>query len=141
MRSLLCGVGVLAVLLMASMVSGPAGASSDDETLTIKKVMDKLHKSKTGPLNTLKAALKSDSPDWTEIQKQAKLIATLGAMLPKNDPPRGEKASYEKLARAYASAGKALESAAEKESLKGSRDALKKITSSCMPCHTAHKSK
>ena len=40
MRPLFCGAGVLAVLLMAGLVSGPAGASSDDETPTIKKVMD-----------------------------------------------------------------------------------------------------
>ena len=108
MRPLLCAAGVLAVLLMAGLVSGPAGASSDDETPTIKKVMKKLHKGKTAPLNTVKAALKGDSPDWAEVQKEAKIFATLGAALPKNDPPRGEKESYEKLAKAYASAGQEL---------------------------------
>jgi cytochrome c556 len=141
MRSLLCGVGVLAVLLVAALVSGPAGASSDDETLTIKKVMDKLHKGKTAPLATVTAALKSDSPDWAAIQKEAKLFATVGASLPKNDPPAGEKADFEKLAKAYASAAKAFESAAEKEDLKGARAAFKKISASCKTCHTAHKTK
>jgi cytochrome c556 len=139
MRSLFCAAGVLAVLAMAGLVSGPAGATSDDEVPSIKKVMDKLHKGKTAPLNTVKAALKGDSPNWETIQKQAKVFATLGAALPKNDPPRGDKESYEVLAKAYASAGKAFEEAAEKEDLKGSRDALKKISTSCMPCHKSHR--
>ncbi len=46
MRSLLCGGGVLAVFLLAGLVSGPAGASSDDEPPSIKKLMGKLHKGK-----------------------------------------------------------------------------------------------
>ena len=139
MRPLLCGAGVLAVLLMAGLVAGPAGASSDEATPSIKNVMKKLHQGKTSPLNTLKAALKGESPDWVPVQKEAKLIATLGAALPKNDPPRGDKESYEKLAKAYASAGKSLEVSAEKEDLKGSRDAFKKISTSCMPCHKSHR--
>ena len=63
-----------------------AGASSDDETPSIKKVMTKLHKGKTSPLNTSKAALKSDSPDWTKVQKEAKVYRDLSAAMPKNDP-------------------------------------------------------
>jgi cytochrome c556 len=141
MRSLFCGAGVLAVLLMAGLVSGPAGASSDDATPSIKKVMKTLHNGKNAPLNKLKTALKSDSPDWAAVQKEAKLFATFGAALPKNDPPRGEKGSYEKLANAYASAAKSLEESAEKEDLKGSRDAFKKLSTSCMPCHQSHKAK
>ena len=91
---------------MAGLVAAPAGASSDEETPTIKKVMQTLHKGKTSPLNTVKTALKGDSPDWTKVQKEAKVFATYGAALPKNDPPRGDKASYEKLAKAYASASR-----------------------------------
>ena len=139
MRPLFCVAGVLMVLLMAVLVSGPAGASSDSETPTIKKVMGTLHKGKNAPLNKLKAALKGDSPDWPAVQKDAKLFATFGAALPKNDPPRGEKGPYEKLAKAYASAGKSLEESAEKEDLTGSRDAFKKISTSCMPCHKSHR--
>ena len=77
--------------------------------------MDKLHKGKNSPLSTVKAALKGDSPDWTEIQKEAKVFATFGAALPKNDPPRGDKESYEKLAKAYASAGKLWKSRPRKK--------------------------
>jgi cytochrome c556 len=139
MRPLFCAGGVLGVFLMAGLVAVTAGASSDDETPSIKKVMQTLHKGKTSPLNTVKAALKTESPDWTKVQKEAKLFATYGAALPKNDPPLGDKASFEKLAKAYASSAEALESSAKKEDLKGSRDAFKKISNLCMPCHKDHR--
>ena len=91
------------------------------------------------PLNTLKAALKGNSPDWESVQKEAKLFKKYGDALPKNDPPRGKKEAYEKLAKAYAASAKSLEEAAEKENLKGARDALKKIQGSCTACHKSHK--
>jgi cytochrome c556 len=141
MRALFCGGAVLAVLVMAGLVSGRAGASSDDEIPSIKKVMAKLHTGKNAPLTTVKAALKSDSPDWSKVQKDTKVFATLGATLPKSDPPRGDKEAYGKLAKAYASAAKILDESAEKEDLSGSRDAFKKISTSCKACHTSHKGK
>ncbi len=139
MRPLFCAGGVLAVLLLAGFAAATAGASSDEETPSIKKVMQVLNKGKAAPVNAVKAALKGDSPDWTKVQKEAKVIATYGAALPKSDPPRGGKESYEKLAKAFASAGESLESAATKEDLSGARDAFKKIATSCMPCHKDHK--
>jgi cytochrome c556 len=139
MRPLFCAGGVLAVLLMAGLVAATAGPSSDGETPTIKKVMQTLHKGKTSPLNTVKTALKGDSPDWSKVQKEAKIFATYGSALPKNDPPRGDKASYEKLAKAYASASEDLESSAKKEDLPGARDAFKKISTSCTVCHKDHR--
>lgn len=141
MRSVFCAMGALLLLIGAGLVSGPAGASSDEEVPTIKKVMKKLNQGKNAPIAKVKAALKGGSPSWADVQKEAKVIATLSAALPKNDPPRGEKEGYDKLAHAFASAAKSLEESAEKEDLRGSRDALKKITTSCMPCHQSHKSK
>jgi cytochrome c556 len=139
MKPAFCAAGVLVILLVAGLAAGPVGASSDDETDSIKKVMDVLHKGARSPLNTVKGALKGNSPDWSAIQKQAKLFARYGASLPKNDPPRGDKESFEKLANAYASAAKAFAASAEKEDLQGSRDAFKKISTSCMPCHKSHR--
>ena len=139
MRPLFCAGGVLAVFMVAGLVAATAGSSSDEETPSIKKVMQTLHKGKTSPLNTVKTALKGDSPDWTKVQKEAKLFATYGAALPKNDPPRGDKESYEKLAKACASAGEALESSAKKEDLKGARDAFKEISNLCAACNKDHR--
>ena len=106
---------------------GTGGAQSDEKMPSIKKVMDKLHKGKNAPLNTVKAALKSDSPDWADVQKDAKVFATYGAYLPKNDPPKGSKESWEKLAKAYASNGKALEDRSRKGRLKAARSASTKM--------------
>ncbi len=140
MRSLICAAGVLAVMAFACLAGGSAGASDDDdETPTIKTVMEKLHKGAKSPVNNLKAALKANAPDWESVQKEAKLVKKYGDALPKNDPPRGKKEAYEKLAKAYASSAKSLEEAAEKENLKGARDALKKIQGSCTACHKSHR--
>ncbi len=139
MKPLFCMGVVLAVLVMAGLASGPVGASSDEETPSIKKVMKKLNSGKNAAVNKVKAALKGDSPDWSAVQEQSKIIATLTSALPKNDPPRGDKESYDKLAKAFASAGKTLDESAKKEDLDGSRDAMKKISSSCMPCHKSHR--
>jgi cytochrome c556 len=139
MRRLLCSLSVVAALLVAALAAGPAGAQGDGETPSIKKIMKTLHGGQKAPLNTLKTALKSNSPDWAKVQKEAKIFAELGPSLPKNDPPRGDKGSFEKLAKAYVANTKALEEAADKEDLKGARDALKKITTSCSACHKSHK--
>jgi cytochrome c556 len=139
MKVLICATSVLMVLAMAGLVAGPAGASSDDETPSIKKIMETLHKGQKSPLNTVKAALKKAPPDWSEIQKQANEFATYGESLPKNDPPKGKKAAYEKLANAYASNAKALKESAEKEDLKATKAAFGKISSSCTACHKSHR--
>jgi cytochrome c556 len=139
MRRLLCSLSVVAALLVAALAAGPAGAQGDGETPSIKKIMKTLHAGQKAPLNTLKTALKSNSPDWTKVQKEAKIFAEFAPALPKNDPPKGDKASFEKLAKAYVASAKALEEAADKEELKGARDALKKISTSCAACHKAHR--
>ncbi len=139
MRSLMCVASVLVLLAVAGWVSHPAGAASDDETPSIKKIMAALHKGAKAPLNNVKALLKSDSPDWSKVEKDAEVIVKYAAFLPKHDPPKGEKADFEKLAKDYEKSAKALEAAAEKEELKAARAASKKLGASCKACHTAHK--
>jgi cytochrome c556 len=140
MRPLFCAASVLAFVAVACLAAGSAGASDDDEeTPSIKTVMEKLHKGAKSPLNAAKAALKGNSPDWEEIQKQAKLFKKYGEALPKSDPPRGKKEAYEKLAKAYAASAKSFDQAAERENLKGARDAFKKISGSCTTCHKSHR--
>ena len=59
MRPLFCAASVLAFVAIACLAAGSAGASDDDEeTPSIKTVMEKLHKGAKSPLNTVKAALK-----------------------------------------------------------------------------------
>jgi cytochrome c556 len=139
MRSLICAASLLGLLSVVAWTSRPAGAQSDDETPTIKQIMGKLHKGAKAPLTTVKAELKGDSPDWSKVATEAKVIEKYGAYLPKADPPRGDKASYEKLAKAYAKNAKALNTAAEKEDLAKAKDATKNLGGSCQACHKSHR--
>jgi cytochrome c556 len=139
MRSLICAASLLGLLAVVAWTSRPAGAQSDDESPTIKQIMAKLHKGAKAPLKAVQAELKGDSPDWSKVGTEAKVIEKYGAFLPKADPPKGDKTSYEKLAKAYATNAKALNVAAEKEDLTKAKDATKKLGGSCTACHKSHR--
>ncbi len=138
MRSLICVASVLCFLGVAGWLSHTAGATNQDDIPTIEKIMKTLH-GKKGNLKAAQAEVKRESPDWAKVEKEAKVIVKYAGYLSKNDPPRGEKSSFEKLAKSYESHAKALEKAAKKEDLKGAREATKKLGASCKACHTAHK--
>lgn len=101
--------------------------------------METLHKGKTSPAAVLKTALKTQSPDWSKVQKATKTYSKYAADLPKNDPPKGDPASFKKLANAFATNAKALDASAEKEDLNATKAAMRKIGGSCKSCHDAHK--
>lgn len=141
MKSLICGacaLGLLAAMVAIGSLGRPARAG-DEATPDIGKIMETLHKGRKAPLATLKGALKSQSPDWSTIQKEAQTYAKYAGYMPKNKPPTGDEASYQKLAKAYAANAKSLESAAQKEDLAATRAALGKIGGSCKSCHDAHR--
>jgi cytochrome c556 len=121
----------LAVLIVA--------ARADDASPSIKEIMGKLHKGANAPLTQLKAALKSDTPDWKDVQELSKLFVSQGADLAKNQPPRGDKSAFDKRARAYYQYAKALDDAAKAEDKAKAQTALNKIGASCKACHSAHK--
>ncbi len=125
----------LLVVLAATVLA----ASSDDNTPTIKQVMDKLHKGGSSPLATLKKGLAASSPDWKAIEKSTKLFAEFGPALPKNEAPKGDQEDFKKLANAYAANAKALNEAAQQEDLAAAKAAFRKIGGSCKACHTAHR--
>jgi cytochrome c556 len=132
LKPMACVASVLAVLIIS--------AGADDATPSIKEIMGKLHKGTSAPLAKLKTALKADTPDWKEIQNLSKDFVTLGACLPENEPPKGDKSAYEKRAEAYYENAKALDAAAKAEDKTGAQAALNKIGASCKACHAAHKS-
>ncbi len=136
MRSKICTVSVMCLLVIAGVVSRGA---NDDAPATIEKIMDTLHKGKKSASSVLKTALKSQSPDWATVQKEAKTYSKYAADLPRNDPPKGDPASFKKLAKAFAANAKALSDAAEKEDLAEAKAALGKNGGSCKACHEAHK--
>lgn len=138
MKSLVCAVSVMSLLVLVGVVSRSSGAAAD-EPAKIDKIMKALHKGRKSPLATLKTQLKTQSPDWSIVQKEAKTYVKYAAELPKNDPPKGDPASFKKLATTFATNAKALNSAAEKEDLTATKSAFRKITTSCKSCHDAHR--
>jgi len=136
MRSLICTASVMCLLVVAGVMSRGA---SDETPATIEKIMDTLHKGKKSTLAALKTALKSPSPDWAAVQKETKTYSKFAADLPKNDPPKGDPASFKKLAEAFAANAKTLNDAAQKEDLAAANAAVRKLVGSCNSCHDAHK--
>ena len=134
MKRLACVASVLAVLVMA------AGAD-DSETQTAKQLMNKLHKGANAPLTRLKTALKSDAPDWKQVQDASKELVVLGAGLPQTEPAKGDRANFQKLATAYYDDARSLDDAAKNENKALAQAALGKLGASCKACHTAHKGK
>jgi cytochrome c556 len=137
MKSLICGVSMLALIVASGLASRSAGAA--DESATPEVVMKKLFAGKTSALATIKGAVKGPSPDWAKVKKAASTFAEYGPKLGDNDPPRGEKASWDKLTKALADASRELDSAAKKEDLAAANSVLKKLGGSCKGCHTAHR--
>ncbi|MDR3635872.1 MAG: cytochrome c [Isosphaeraceae bacterium] len=129
----LVGLATAAAIMTLAAVAGA------EDTPSIKEIMGKLHKGANAPLGKLKGALKAESPDWKEVQSLSKDFVILGAGLAKNEPPRGDKAAYEKLANSYYENAKDLDNAAKAEDKDKSQAALNKIGASCKACHTAHK--
>ena len=116
-----------------------AARSDDEKTATIKEVMQKLHKGPDAALAKLKKDLAADSLDWEDIKAKAKDFETYGASLPKNDPPKGKKDDWKKLADSYYENAKKLNSSAKKEDKDGVTSAFSKISNACAACHKAHK--
>ena len=132
MKNLICALSVMCLLVIAGVVSRGA---NDESPAKIEKIMETLHKGKKSAFSVLKTALKSSSPDWALIKKEAKTYSKYAADLPKNDPPKGESAAFKKLAKAFATNAKAVSDAAEKEDLAAAKAALAKNGASCKACH------
>lgn len=126
----------IGVLVVFGLTAGLAGAT---KLRTVKEIMGKLNKGPNALTPTLKRGLQKDQPDWTEIQAQSKEYATLSAELEKLNPPRGDKASWDKLTRDYAAAAKSLETASAKKDKDAALAAHAQLNKACSACHKAHK--
>ena len=123
--------------LSLGLATGLAGAGP--MAMTVKEIMGKLNKGPYALTPNLKRNLQKDDPDWSEIQDQAKAYANLAGALGQAQPPRGEKASWEKLAKEYADSAKALEQAVQKKDKAGALAAHAKLSQACTVCHKAHR--
>jgi hypothetical protein len=128
-----------AVLAAVVLLAGSVLAA----TPTVKDIMGKAHKGPNSLLANIGKDLKADEPDWDDIQKETKELVELGTSLGKNDPPQGDKDSWDKLTKSYLEGVKTLDSAAQKKDQKGAQSAQAKLAQpkTCMDCHQVHKKK
>src|SRR3954454_12369739 len=134
-------LGAVAVVVTSLAYQQSSQAGAQAESPTIKDVMNKLHKGANSPLTQLKGDLAAPSPDWDAIQKKTKDFVILGASLAKNDPPKGDKASWKSLSESYFADAKALDDAASAKNKAAAQAAHKKLSASCKSCHGVHKGK
>jgi len=140
LRRLVYGATAAIVGLGVLMVALTTASADDEKTPTNKEVMKKINgKGATTEGAKLKTALTKKPTDWTAVQTTTREIATLTAALAKNEPKKGDAASWKKFADAYAAQGKALDEAAEKKDLAATQSAFQQMGRSCMGCHRAHR--
>jgi cytochrome c556 len=115
------------------------GAIADDKKPTIDEIMKKVNHSKNGLHKKVGEGLKAATPSWDELQKQMKEYTKMCDGLSKNDPPKGDKKNWEKLAKEYAENAKKLQDAIDKKDKDAANKAHSTIGKSCKACHDAHR--
>jgi len=138
MMRFISGASPIMILAMLALVIGRVEADGK-KTPTIKEIMAKLNK--PGGLHpTLATELKTDQPDWLEIQKQTKEFVQYALDLAKNEPRKGDKESWLRMTKAYAENAKALEAAAQKKDAPAAKEAHARLGgTACSACHKAHR--
>jgi hypothetical protein len=114
--------------------NGPGGAPSG-----IRKIMSKRSNGVDFLTPAIGKGLEADPPAWDTIQPQAKEFARLASTLAENDPPRGSKESWTKLATNFAAEAEALNKAAAAKNREAALEAHSQLTESCMSCHREHR--
>jgi cytochrome c556 len=127
-------ISTLAAVLAASFVGVVFAADTPDIETIMKKV-----NSKKGLHNKVGAGLKEASPNWADLGKQMDEYKTLADALGKNEPPKGDKKSWETLSKAYAADAAKLHDAVAQKDAKAAGEAHAALSKSCKKCHDAHK--
>jgi cytochrome c556 len=138
MRKWFMGLALLATMGLILSTATAADEKKDEKKVSNKEIMSKSN-GKMGLKGAIDKGLKADKIDWDDVGKKAKELAELGAALPKNEAKKGEKDSWEKLAKAWADETKALADAAEKKDKDAATKAAGNLGKSCGGCHKAHK--
>ena len=130
------------VVLTVALISAGAVAvgSFDDETYDNETVMKTLFNKKSGKFSSdLKKQIEASPTNWEELQKTTEEIAKYGKALGKNEPEKGSKDSFKKLAGKLGENTKSLHEAAEAKDLGKVQATQKTIQASCKACHSAHR--
>jgi hypothetical protein len=131
MKKGIAAIGLLFGVGMAVLAGG--------KVPSIEEIMDKAHANKTGLRAKISDEAKKASPDWATIQKQSKEFVGLAEALAKNDCPKGDKTSWQKLTKEYAEQVKDLDKAAAKKDAKALTAANQKLNANCASCHEKHR--
>ena len=115
--------------------------AQNEKTPSVKEVMKKINYRDTALCPSLGKRLKADAPNWDEVQKDAREFLTSVEALTKNDPPRGERASWTKLTNDYIADARALDGAAQRKDKSATVAAHAKVANPayCNNCHKAHR--
>jgi len=127
---------VTAAALLIAVVTG--AVASQDKTPDISTIMKKLNGKAKGLHGKAKVELNAASQNWEDLAKLSKEYRKLAESLGKNDPPKGEKASWEKLTKQYVDNVKKLDEAIGKKDKDAALKAHGAISKSCKACHDAH---
>lgn len=135
MKSWIVALAVAALIPVGAVAFG----AFDDETYDKETIMKSLFNKKSGKFNLLKKQVEAKPANWEEIQKTTEEIAKYGKSLGKNDPDKGSKESWKKLAGKLADNTKELDDAADAKDLDKVKASQKAIGGSCKACHDAHR--
>jgi len=113
--------------------------AADDKAPSISEIMKKANGGPKGLCAMIGKGLQAKDPNWEEIQKESKDLVECASGLPKTKAPKGDQASYEKLAKSYVDIAKDILAAADKKEQKDAVAAQKKLTGTCAECHKAHR--
>src|SRR5437764_8359046 len=102
--SLFAALGMVAVTWAYG--AGSADDKKDEKVPTISEIMTKGHKGTDAYIAKIRAAAKDGK--WDDAKEYAKTLAFFGENLGKNEPPKGDKKSWEALTKKYAESTKAV---------------------------------
>jgi hypothetical protein len=127
------------MVVMAAVIGFVAVVGADAaDTPDISTIMKKVNSGK-GLQKALAKDLQAPTVNWADAAKKSKEIYELVSSLPKNEPPKGDKTSWEKHTKEYVANAKALNEACEKKDKNAATGAAMKMGRACMMCHNAHK--
>ena len=137
-RWLFCCLGV-AMCGLASVSLSQLSAADKDKVTPIDEIMEKAHKKGEGILPAIGKELQGATVNWDKVESKTKDLLLLAGDLGKNTPPKGEKASWDKLTKAYVANVEGLQKAAEGKDVTKAKASQKALAGSCSACHSRHK--
>jgi len=137
----LAGVLTLAVLVAGIQVQAEEKDKDKDDSKpkNIKEVMKKAHAADDAFRKGIAKNIKDK--DFEAAATTMKAWVAISGHLGSFDPPKGEKADWEKVTKKYAENVKTLAKAVEDKDGKVANKALGVVNASCGGCHKAHKGK